>query len=254
MKTLFSPLEQFVIPPYIAINIQGFDFSITKQTIPLLMLLFFMVMFVHFHKNPKDNSLYVIPTGYQDALEAAYSFILSMVEQNIHPRKLAGQYFPLIFSIFLFILSLNLMGTIVGGCATTAQIAVTLSLSLMLFIGMNINSIEKHGFKIFSILVPSNTPEILVVPVSLAELFLYIFKPISLAVRLFCNVMGTHLLIKVIATKMFLFSGMFFGFNFIVAPVVIALSIMEILTMVVQAFIFSMITCMYINDVLNIKL
>jgi ATP synthase subunit 6 len=195
---IFSPLEQFEILPLLAFNFGVLDFSITNQTVILALILFFFSVLFFSCLKQSTSSLFIVPHRWQTIIEFIYSIVLSMVNENIGGNR-NQLFFPLIFTIFFFVVSMNLIGLIPYSFTVTSHFIVTLALSLSIFLGMNIICVKVHGLEFFSLFLPSGTSfalAFLLVPV---ELISYIFKPLSLAIRLFCNMMAGHTLLKVFA-------------------------------------------------------
>jgi ATP synthase subunit 6 len=251
---LFSPLEQFEILPIFVLNFFFFDISITNQTIMLFLLIFFSLIFYFSSINPNNGTLYIIPSRWQSVIEIFYSAILSMVTENIDGKK-AQRFFPLIFSVFFFIALINLMGLVPYSYTVTSHIIVTLAISLSLFIGINIICANIHGLEFFSLFLPSGTPTplaFLLVPI---EFILYFFRPFSLAIRLFCNMMAGHILLKLFAGfswSLMSFVGILFFVHYVPLLILFPLFVLEFAVALIQAFVFSLLICIYLNDVINL--
>jgi len=197
---LYTPLEQFQIILLYSIKLFCFDFSITNLVlVNFLVLLCFSVVIILFSsssKNKKEVSFFFIPSTWQVVVEIFYEFSSQLLFDNIN--KNGERYFPFISVIFTFVLFSNLIGLIPYSFTATSHLIVTFSLSLSIFIGINIICIQTHKFHMLSLFIPPNTSfglALLLVPI---ELLSYIFKPISLGVRLFANLMAGHTLLKVI--------------------------------------------------------
>lgn len=149
MLNIFSPSEQFEILPL-------FDSAfglITNVTIILILIFIFIFIFFKSSFNQNDNSLYIIPHRWQVIIEIIYKAILSLVTDNISGNK-AQYFFPLIFSLFFYILSINLIGLIPYSFTLTSHLVVTFSLSIAIFIGINIICVRLHGIEFFSLFFP----------------------------------------------------------------------------------------------------
>ena len=197
---LYTPLEQFQIILLFSIKLFCFDFSITNLAlVNFLVLLFFSAMVILFSSNAnslKETSFFFIPSTWQVLIESLYEASLQLLFDNIN--KDGEKYFPFISVIFIFVLFSNLIGLIPYSFTTTSHLIITFTLSLSIFVGINIICVQKHKFHMLSLFIPSNTSfglALLLVPI---ELLSYIFKPISLGVRLFANLMAGHTLLKVI--------------------------------------------------------
>ena len=207
LNTIFtSPLEQFQVLPIFSFHFGFVDLSLTNETIILLLIAFLSSLFFFGLTKENDSSFFIIPNRWQAVLEIIYKMILSLVTENIKDKK-SQYFFPLVFSIFILLLSLNLIGLIPYSFTLTSHLIVTLSLSLALFIGINIICIRTHGMHFFSLFLPSGTSVVLAFLLVPIELISYIFKPISLSIRLFANMMAGHTLLKVIAGFAFTLMG-----------------------------------------------
>jgi len=250
----FSPLEQFEILPLLPIRISFLDFSITNQTIMLVLIVFFLISIFFVILKQSTNSLFVVPHRFQIVLEFLYSMILGIVVDNISGKK-AQLFFPLIFTIFFFISSMNLIGLIPYSFTVTSHFIVTFSISFFIFIGMNIICVKTHKLEFFSLFLPSGTSVMLAFLLVPVELISYIFKPLSLAIRLFCNMMAGHTLLKVFAGFAWSLSGttgVLFLMHYVPLLILIPLFGLELGVALIQAFVFSLLTCIYLNDALNL--
>jgi ATP synthase subunit 6 len=250
----FSPLEQFEILPLLSIRISFLDFSITNQTIMLVLIVFFLISIFFVILKQSTNSLFVVPHRFQIVLEFLYSMILGIVVDNISGKK-AQLFFPLIFTIFFFISSMNLIGLIPYSFTVTSHFIVTFSISFFIFIGMNIICVKTHRLEFFSLFLPSGTSVMLAFLLVPVELISYIFKPLSLAIRLFCNMMAGHTLLKVFAGFAWSLSGttgVLFLMHYVPLLILIPLFGLELGVALIQAFVFSLLTCIYLNDALNL--
>lgn len=251
---IVSPLEQFEIIPLISLTFGFFDFSITNQTIILSLIIFFITTFFFSCLKQQEQSLFIIPHRWQSVIEFIYSFILSMVSDNIDGKK-NQMFFPLVFTVFLFVLSMNLIGLIPYSYTVTSHAIVTFSFSILIFIGINIICVRIHGLTFFSMFVPSGTSVVLALILVPIELFSYAFKPLSLGVRLFCNMMAGHTLLKVFAGfawSLMSFTGVLFLMHYIPLLVLIPLFGLELGVAMIQSFVFSLLICIQINDALNL--
>lgn len=248
---IYSPLEQFQILPFgTFFNL----FNLTNQLLFLVLNMFMFSILIFSLFKPETKTLYLIPTRLQSIFEILYLLILSMVNDTISGKK-NELFFPLIFTIFFFIAGMNLIGLIPYSYTVTSHFIVTLSLSLTIFIGMNIICIQTYKLEFFSLFLPSGTSlalAFLLVPV---ELISYIFKPLSLAIRLFCNMMAGHTLLKVFAGfawSLMQLSGALYFLQIVPLLVLIPLYGLELGVALIQAYVFSLLTCIYLNDAINL--
>lgn len=249
---VFSPLEQFQIIPLIPITLASYDISFTNSAL----IGFITIFFIFFTLNTllkKDFSFAVIPSNWQVIFESLYKMISQLLKDNLGEE---GQKFiPFIFSLFTFILFSNLIGLIPYSFTTTSHLCVTLALALMVFIAVNIICFNKHGLHMFSLFLPAGTNIVLAFLMIPIELISYIFKPISLAVRLFANMMAGHTLLKVIAgftwQLMFFTNILFAGYIFCLIILIIFFGL-ETAVAMIQTYVFTMLSIIYIRDAIKL--
>jgi ATP synthase subunit 6 len=253
MNFFFSPLEQFEILPIYTI----FFVIITNQVVILALTLFFLItLFFSLVANDFEQAAFafVIPRRIQVIIEIIYSMLLGMTLDNINGKHNAA-FFPLIFSIFFFISFMNLIGLVPYSFTVTSHFIVTLTLSISIFIGINIISICIHGLEFFSLFLPSRTSTALAFLLVPVELISFIFKPLSLAIRLFCNMMAGHTLLKVFvgfAWTLINFSGLAFLLHIVPLLILFPLFGLELSAALIQSYVFSLLTCIYLNDAINL--
>nr|YP_010372557.1 ATP synthase F0 subunit 6 [Myagropsis myagroides]UPE50194.1 ATP synthase F0 subunit 6 [Myagropsis myagroides] len=242
----FSPLEQFQILPFVNLGIGLFDLSITNAMITTIFSLGF-ILFVYYCLSV--FGLNCFPRRWQLVLEGLYSTTASLIWDSIGPY--GQKYFPFIFMIFSFILISNVSGLVPYSFTITSHLIQTMVLALGVFIGVVIICASTHGFHMLSLFLPGGTSlplAFLLVPI---EIVSYVFKPLSLAVRLFANMMAGHTLLKVIAG--FAWAMMGSGGLLLIAHVVpllvlIILFGLELAVALIQAYVFTILSCIYIND------
>jgi len=187
----------------------------------------------------------LVPGRWQCAAELSYEFIAGLIRDTVGAE--GRRYFPIVFSLFMFILVGNLLGMVPYSFTFTSHIIVTFALAAVVFIGVTILGFVKHGMRFFGIFVPPGAPLAmwpLLIPI---EVISYLSRPISLSVRLFANMLAGHTLVKVIAG----FIGIMGVFGILPLAVVVALTGLEILIAFLQAYVFAILTCLYINDALH---
>lgn len=255
MQTFFySPLEQFEIVPIIPFYFGILDFSITNETLILAVILF-IVFFTFVKMTPINSSYFLTPSHTLYTLfEGMFSLILSMISDNIASKK--GQnFFPFVFSIFAYIVMLNLIGLVPYSFTLTSHLIVTFALALFMFIGINIICIRIHGLEFFSLFLPGGTSFILALLLVPIEVISFVFKPISLSIRLFANMMAGHTLLKVIAGFAWTLSGcsgVLFLMHYVPLFILFPLFGLELGVAFIQAFVFSILTCIYLNDAIDL--
>ena len=254
---LYTPLEQFQIISLFSIKLFCFDFSITNLVlVNFLVLLIFTLIVSSFSSSVdylKETSFFFIPSTWQVLIETLYETSSQLLFDNIN--KDGEKFFPFISVIFTFVLFSNLMGLVPYSFTTTSHLIVTFTLSFSIFIGINIICIQKHKFHMLSFFIPANTSfglALLLVPI---ELISYIFRPISLGVRLFANLMAGHTLLKVIvgfSWSMLLLEDFLAILHMIPLLILVLLMGLELGVAIIQAYVFTILTCIYLNDAINL--
>ena len=239
-----NPMHQFnvyKIGPEIKIN--GIDFSFTNAS--LFMLISAISISIFLLLGTKDKK--IIPGKFQLLSEILYNFISKMISDTA--GKKAKPYFPFIFSLFIFVLFCNMVGMLPYSFTVTSHIIVTLAFAMFIFIGVTILGFIIHGFKYLKIFVPSGVPVVLLPIIMVIEIISYLSRPVSLSVRLFANMMAGHTMLKV-------FGGFVISLGLVAGwlPLTfsVALTGLEILVAFLQAYVFAILTCIYLNDALNL--
>ena len=242
MAEAHNPLDQFVIQTWIPIKIGDIDASFTNSSAFMLLTVICATALMVIAVRPRAG----VPGRWQLLAELTYQFIARMVSDNI--GKEGRAYFPLIFSIFTFVLFGNLIGMIPYSFTFTSHIAVTLTMAVFIFILVTVIAVMKHGIKFFSFFLPEGVPIILAPLMVIIEVISYFTRPFSLSVRLFANMMAGHTLLKVIGG--FVVPLGIFG----VVPIagLVAVMGLEFLIAFLQAYIFTILTCIYINDAIHL--
>lgn len=249
----YSPLEQFQIIPVLPLYLGKLDISVTNSTIISSLGLLFVMSFLFILLDRKNFSLFLVPNRWQIVIESLYKVLVSMVLDNVGPY--GEKYFPVIFTLFLFVVTSNLIGLVPYSFTLTSHLIVTFSLALIVFISVNIIGFRHHGLKLFSLFLPAGTSlslAFLLVPI---ELVSYLFKPISLSVRLFANLMAGHTLLKVIAGfgwGLMGCTGLLFIAHYLPLVVLFPLFGLELAVALIQAYVFSILSCIYLNDAVNL--
>ena len=246
----FSPLEQFSINKIISIPLGFFDFSITNSSI--LAVLSCTIAF--FFYNFAITNARLIPTAWQSCAELIYEFIyFTVLSENV--KKNGPLYFPILFTIFSFIFFCNLMGMIPYSFTVTSHIVVTLGLASMAFLGINIIGIRIHGLHLLSLFLPAGAPLALAPLLVIIELVSYRFRVISLALRLFANMMSGHCLLKILAGfawTMLSAGGILTILHLLPLIVIFAIVGLELCIAFLQAYVFTVLLCIYLNDAISL--
>jgi len=247
---LNSPLEQFAIISLIPFHFGNFYFSFTNSSLFMFLTTGFFLLLCFFIT---QNGGKLVPTRWQSFIEMIYEFVANLVEEQV--GKKGRKYFPFIFSLFTFLLFSNLIGMIPYSFTTTSHLIITFSLSVSVFIGVTLIGFQIHGLHFFSFLLPPGAPLALAPFLVIIELVSYSFRAISLGVRLFANMMAGHTLVKILsgfAWSMLSFGGIMYLVSFIPFLVVFALTFLEIGVACLQAYVFTILTCIYLNDAIHL--
>jgi len=237
-----GPLEQFEIKPIVPLRIGELDLSFTNSS--LFMLIAALGATVFLVASMSGRAL--VPTRWQSLAEIFYEVIANMIRDNVGSS--GRPYFPFIFTLFIFVLFSNVIGMVPGGFTVTSHIIVTFGLAGLIFLGVTVIGIWRHGFKFLSLFFPHGAPwwtAFILIPV---EVVSYLSRPVSLSVRLFANMTVGHVLLKVIAGFIALM-GIFGVVPFIF---LIPLTALEIGIAVLQAYIFTILSCVYLHDALHL--
>jgi len=237
-----SPLHQFNIDHIAEIHLGRLDLSYTNSS--LLMTIAAVLITTLMVAATRNAAL--VPGRLQSLVEMLYDFIAKMVDDNVGDE--GKRYFPFLFTLFMFVLFGNLLGMIPYSFTFTSHIVVTFALAATVFIGVTLIGLARHGFRFFSLFVPHGVPAPLLILLVPIELLSYCIRPFSLAIRLFANMVAGH-------TMLVIFAGFVapLGFFFF-APIAMdaALVLLEFLVAVLQAYVFTILSCLYLNDAIHL--
>lgn len=238
-----SPLEQFEINRLIEIQLGGVDASFTNSSAMMILVLLIVTVFLTFGMSKRA----MVPGRWQSIVELTYEFIANMLREHVGSE--GRHYFPFIFTLFMFILFCNLLGLVPYSFTVTSHIVVTFALAIVVFIGVTIIAVIRHGFKFFTFFVPPGLPIVLAPLLVPIEVISYLARPITLSLRLFANMMAGHTMLKVFGG--FVVALGLFGF----APFVfiIAIYALELIVAILQAYVFTVLTCLYLNDAIHLQ-
>jgi len=243
-----DPIKQFVITPLhdAPLMVSGMDLSFTNSSLWMVLSLIAAVVLIGIGARRKS----LVPCRMQALSEIAYEFVANMVKENIGSK--GRQYFPFVFSLFLFILMGNVLGLIPGSFTITSHIIVTGVLAASVFVAVTIFGLINHGTQFFTLFAPSGTPWPLLILIVPLELISFMIRPVTLSVRLFANMMAGHLMVKVFASfSIMLFAGLGAAGAFAgLVPVLFntGLLALELLVACLQAYIFAILSCIYLKD------
>jgi F-type H+-transporting ATPase subunit a len=241
-----SPLEQFEIHAIVPISIGGLDVSFTNSALWMAIavaLVYGLVMLGSRHAS-------VVPGRLQSLVEMSYEFIGNMVGSTV--GREGRRYFPFIFTLFMFILFGNALGMIPGSFTYTSHIVVTFSMAIFVVTAVTVIGIVRHGWHFFSFFAPKGCP-IYVMPLLVPiEVLSYLIRPISLSVRLFVNMMAGHIMLKTFAGFIVALAGYYLVPAIAPLALTIALSGLELAIAFLQAYVFTVLTCIYLQDAIHL--
>lgn len=239
-----NPLHQFAIRYYTDMpDILGMNLNFSNSA--LFMVISAATILAFLAIGMKNRAL--VPGRLQSMAEISYEMVANMLRDNVGSE--GRQYFPFIFTTFMFVLTCNLMGMMPYSFTVTSHIAVTFALAMVIFLGVTLIALIKHGTHFFGFFLPHGTPWWMAPLMIFIELFAYIARPISLSIRLAANMMAGHTMLKVIA-------GFILSLGFLLGWAPIALLVVltgfEIFVAILQAYIFTVLTCVYLNDAIHL--
>lgn len=238
-----SPLAQFEIKTLIPLEIGGTDISFTNSALFMVIAVVLVIAFLLLGTRGRA----LVPGRWQGMAEITYEFVANLLRDTVGNE--GRKFFPVVFTLFMFILFGNFLGMLPYGFTYTSHIIVTFAMALVVFVGVTILGFVKHGMHFFSFFVPPGVSVVLwplMIPI---EIISYLSRPVSLAVRLFANLTAGHTMLKV-------FAGFIISLGVVggVLPLafVVALTGLELLIAFLQAYVFTILTCFYINDALKL--
>ena len=239
-----NPMDQFKvyrIGP--EINLGEINLSFTNASLFMTISSFLILLFLFLGTKKKS----LVPSKIQFITEASYTFVAKMINDTAGSN--AKIFFPFIFTLFMFVLFANMVGMLPYSFTVTSHIIVTFVLAATIFIGVTILGFIKHGFKYLELFVPKGVPIILLPLIVIIEIISYLSRPVSLSVRLFANMMAGHTMLKV-------FGGFVISLGLLGGWLPLSFSValigLQILVAFLQAYVFAILTCIYLNDALNL--
>lgn len=242
-------LEQFEIHRMVPATTLGYDVSFTNASLFMLLTLLGVWAFLSFGMRRAA----LVPGRWQSAVEMVHEFVVGMVDENIGAN--GRKYVPFIFALFVFILFANILGLLPFAFAVTSHIWVTFAFAAFIFLLCLAIGFARHGLHFFELFVPPQTPVVLLPLIVLIELISFVSRPLTLSVRLFANMTAGHILLQVFAgfiVSLGLAGGAFWLLGILPLVMNVALYALELLVAVVQAYVFALLTCVYLNDSINL--
>lgn len=243
-----DPIHQFHIAKWIPIEIGNLDLSFTNSSAFMVATVAAGSAFLFLTTSSRG----LVPTRLQSVSEMAYEFVASMLRDAAGTQGM--RFFPFVFSLFMFVLVANLFGMFPYFFTVTSHLIVTFALAMLVIGTVIVYGFMKHGLGFLKLFVPHGVPGVLVPLVVMIEVISFLSRPISLSVRLFANMLAGHITLKVFAG--FVVSMSAIGFTGIVGSILplamtVALTALEFLVAFLQAYVFAVLTCMYLNDALH---
>ncbi len=240
---MHSPMEQFEIKRLLDFRIGSLDASYTNSA--LWMTVAVILAFIVFVLGVQKRAL--VPGRLQSVAELGYEFVAGMVRDNVGDA--GKKYFPFVLTLFIFILFCNLLGLVPYSFTPTSHIIVTFAMAAVVFVGVTLIGFIRHGAHFLSFFVPKGVPIWLLVILVPIEVISYFVRPFSLSIRLFANMLAGHTMLKVFGGFVVML-GLVAGW----APLafIVALTGLELLIAFLQAYVFAILTCLYLNDAIHL--
>lgn len=244
-----SPIEQFEIKPLFSLgHIGGHEIAFTNSSLYMVIA----VAGISALMLGATSSRSMIPSRAQSVAELSYEFVAETLRSSAGREGM--KFFPLVFSLFMFILTLNVIGIVPYTFTVTSHIIITLSLALIVFLTVLGYGIYKHGFKFLKLFVPHGIPIYILPLIVMIEVLSFISRPISHSVRLFANMLAGHITLKVFAgfvTMLGAAGAVGWAGATLPLAMVVALTALELLVAFLQAYVFTILTCIYLNDAIH---
>lgn len=243
-----DPTHQFVVQKIVPIELGGMDFSFTNASLFMVATVAVASAFLYFASASRS----LIPTRAQSLAEMSYEFIAGMLREGAGSHGM--KFFPFVFTLFMFILTANLLGMVPYFFTITSQIIVTFALSCLVIGTVIVYGFYKHGLGFLKVFAPDGVPMALLPLVSSIEIISFLSRPISLSVRLFANMLAGHITLKVFAGfvgSMGALGALGIGGAILPMIMTVAMTGLEFLVAFLQAYVFAVLTCMYLNDAVH---
>ncbi|WOC15567.1 F0F1 ATP synthase subunit A [Pseudochrobactrum sp. MP213Fo] len=243
-----DPIHQFQVSRWIPIDVGGVDLSFTNVSAFMVLTVVTASAFLFLTSAGRG----IVPTRLQSVSEMAYEFVAGSLRDSAGSQGM--KFFPFVFSLFTFILVANFLGLFPYFYTVTSQIIVTFALALLVIGTVIVYGFYKHGFSFLKLFVPSGVPAIIIPLVVAIEIISFLSRPISLSVRLFANMLAGHITLKVFAgfiVSMGSMGALGIGGAILPLTMTVAITALEFLVAFLQAYVFTVLTCMYINDAVH---
>ena len=243
-----DPIHQFGIHKLIPLSLGGYDVSFTNSSLFMVATVTLASAFMYFATSGRS----LIPGRLQSVSEMAYELVANTLRDSAGTAGM--KFFPMVFSLFMFILVANLLGMFPYFFTVTSHLIITVMMAALVIGTVVLYGFYKHGFGFLNLFVPKGIPVFLVPVVVLIEVISFVSRPISLSVRLFANMLAGHITLKVFAGFVVSLSALgALGISGAIIPLAmtVALTALEFLVAFLQAYVFMVLTCMYLNDAIH---
>ncbi|PTW62230.1 ATP synthase F0 subcomplex A subunit [Breoghania corrubedonensis] len=243
-----DPIHQFHIVNLFPVEIGGVDFSFTNSSLFMVATVAVTTVFLMMATGGRG----LVPSRWQSVAEMSYEFVANMLRSSAGTDGM--RFFPFVFSIFMFVLVGNLFGMFPYFFTITSHIIVTFALAMLVILTVVVYGVMRHGFHFLNLFVPAGIPAILLPLVVLIEIISFLSRPVSLSVRLFANMLAGHITLKVFAGFVASLGSLgALGVAGAVLPLAmtVGLTALEFLVAFLQAYVFAVLTCMYLNDAIH---
>jgi F-type H+-transporting ATPase subunit a len=245
-----DPIHQFEIKNFFVLTrIGGHDIAFTNSALYMVIALGVISALMI----GATTSRALVPGRMQSVAEISYEFVATTLRQSAGTEGM--KFFPLVFTLFMFILAVNMLGLIPYAFTVTSHIIITISLAMLVFVTVIVYGFKKNGLKFFKLFVPSGIPIYILPLVTFIEILSFVSRPISHSVRLFANMLAGHITLKVFASFIGLLATALGVAGWIVGilpfSMLIALTALELLVAFLQAYVFTILTCLYLNDAIH---
>jgi F-type H+-transporting ATPase subunit a len=241
-------MHQFTIKPLVPLHLDGFDVSFTNQSLLMVIVVLAASLFLTLAVKPGR----LVPTRGQSMAELSYEFVANMIHSSTGEDGL--KFFPFVFSLFIFVLLANFFGMVPGSFTITSQIAVTFALASLVILAVIVTGFLKHGIGFLKLFVPHAPLPLLFLLVPI-EVISFLTRPISLSVRLFANMLAGHTMLAVFGgfvVALGAAGGMLSVLSIAPMLLIVAIMLLELLVAFLQAYVFAILTCIYLNEALHL--
>lgn len=246
---MYDPIHQFHIQKLIPIEIGGVDLSFTNSALFMVLTVAGASAFLILSTRGRG----LVPSRWQSAAEVTYEFIAQTLRDSAGSEGM--KFFPFVFTLFMFVLVANLWGMFPYFFTVTSHIVITAALALAVILTVIVVGFWRHGFGFFKLFVPSGVPPVILPFIVVIEFLSFLSRPLSLSIRLFANMLAGHIALKVFAGFIILLGSALGAIGWIggVLPfaMIVALTALEMLVAFLQAYVFAVLTCIYLNDAIH---